>query len=73
MVAPEPVTRAEVVGPVEPKPIAFIGGPRNGKMIADNGQTEVQTEEGLYRRVHMNAGDALGRLSFDVLAYWGWA
>ena len=68
----EPATKAEVAVPAEPRPIMFIGGPRNGKRMADRGQTSVRTEDGIYKRVRMDAGDALGRLSFDVLAYYGW-
>ena len=59
-------------GPVEPKAIILIGGPLNGKKVADLGQTQRQTAEGdLYRRVRMDAGDSLGQLCFDVLAYFG--
>jgi hypothetical protein len=64
--------RTQTTGPVEPKAIAFIGGPLNGKKVADMGQTQRQTPDGdIYRRVRMDAGDPLGRLCFDVLAYWG--
>ena len=59
-------------GPVEPRSIIFVGGPLNGKKHADLGQTEwVGPEADLYRRVRMDAGDRLGRLAFDVLAYFG--
>ena len=59
-------------GPVEPKAIVVIGGPMNGKKVADLGQTKAHTEEGdLYLRVRMDAGDGAGRMTFDVLAYWG--
>jgi len=54
------------------KPIILIGGPLNGKKVADLGQTQRQTPDGdLYKRVRMDAGDSLGRLCFDVLAYFG--
>jgi hypothetical protein len=57
---------------VEPRAIVIIGGPLNGKKIADLGQTKAQTSEGdLYLRVRMDAGDGPGRMTFDVLAYWG--
>jgi hypothetical protein len=59
-------------GPVEPGAIVLIGGPLNGKKVADVGQSKGQTPEGdLYVRVRMDAGGAAGRMSFDVLAYWG--
>lgn len=64
--------RPQTTGPVEPKAITFIGGPLNGKKIADMGQTQRRTPDGdMYVRVRMDAGDALGSLCFDVLAYWG--
>jgi hypothetical protein len=60
-------------GRVEPKPITFVGGPRNGRKVADYGQYMVRDEDGgMYRRVKMDAGDMLGRITFDVLAYWGY-
>jgi hypothetical protein len=62
----------KATGPVEPKPITYIGGPMNGKKVADLGQVQRQTPDGdIYKRVRMDAGDAQGRLSFDILAYWG--
>jgi len=68
--ATDPQTQAS--GPVEPKAIILIGGPLNGKKVADLGQTQRQTADGdLYKRVRMDAGDSLGRLCFDVLAYFG--
>jgi hypothetical protein len=58
--------------PVEPRPIMFIGGPMNGKKMADLGQTQRQTREGdMYRRLRMDAHDGARKLHFDVLAYWG--
>ena len=60
------------VGPIEPKAITLIGGPLNGKKIADLGQLKKQTAQGdLYKRVRMDAGDSLGKMAFDVLAYFG--
>jgi hypothetical protein len=57
-------------GPVEPKPIIHIGGPLNGKKVADLGQTFKDMPNGrVYKRVKMDAGDGAGRVCFDVLAY----
>ena len=70
----KPTTKMETkaCGPLEPKAIILIGGPLNGKKVADLGQTQRQTAEGdLYKRVRMDAGDGLGQLCFDVLAYFG--
>lgn len=68
--ATHPQTQAN--GPLEPKAIILIGGPLNGKKVADLGQTQRQTAEGdLYKRVRMDAGDSSGSLCFDVLAYYG--
>ena len=67
-----PRTKVEVDGPVEPKPVMFIGGPMNGKKIADRGQAVWQNSVGdVYKRVRLDAGDAVGQMSFDILAYWG--
>jgi len=64
--------QTKACGPVEPKAIILIGGPLNGKKVADLGQTQRQTSDGdLYKRVRMDAGDGLGQLCFDVLAYFG--
>ena len=64
--------KTQATGPVEPKAIMYIGGPLNGKKVADLGQVQRQTADGdIYKRVRMDAGDAQGLLSFDVLAYWG--
>ncbi|MGD0091095.1 MAG: hypothetical protein ABSE73_14350 [Planctomycetota bacterium] len=64
--------RTQASGPVEPKSITHIGGPLNGKKVADLGQNQRQTAEGdLYKRVRMDAGDQLGCICFDVLAYFG--
>ena len=58
--------------PLEPKAILYLGGPWNGQKVADRGQIEKLTIHGdLYKRVRMDAGDAAGRMSFDVLAYFG--
>lgn len=67
-----PQLQTEATGPVEPKSITHIGGPLNGRKVADLGQTRRQTSEGdLYKRVRMDAGDQIGRMCFDVLAYFG--
>jgi hypothetical protein len=64
--------RDRATGPVEPEAIILVGGPLNGKKVADFGQTKGQTAGGeVYRRVRMDADNANGRVSFDVLAYWG--
>lgn len=72
---PNPETKTETqtkTDGIEPRPIMFIGGPKNGKKIADIGQKVWRDSQGNeYRRVNMDAGDAQGRLSFDILAYWG--
>ena len=57
---------------MEPKAILLLGGPLNGKKMADLGQCLRQTPSGdVYKRVRMDAGDAQGRIAFDVLAYFG--
>jgi len=72
MAAPKPQVKAKPDGPVEPGPIIMIGGPYNGHKVADLGQVQRTTVEGhVYKRVRMDAGDQLGGLKFDVLAYWG--
>ena len=70
----EPQTKTQPGGgKTEPKPITFIGGPRNGRKVADYGQSMVQDEDGgLYRRVQMDAGDERGKFQFCVLAYFGY-
>jgi hypothetical protein len=58
--------------PVEPRPIMYIGGPMNGKKMADFGQTQRQTRDGdVYRRLRMDAHDGSRKLHFDIFAYWG--
>lgn len=65
-------TRPQASGPVEPKAIMFIGGPKNGKKVADLAQVKIITEDNdIYKRVQMDAGDNQGRMQFDVLAYFG--
>jgi hypothetical protein len=76
MPAPEPMTQPQAVtnGPPEPRPIAYIGGPMNGKTRADYGQMEWTDARGhLYKRVQMSvANREIGCTCVrQIMAYWG--
>ena len=66
----EPQTQTkQATGIIEPKAICHIGGPLNGKTMADLGQMKHETADGdVYKRVRMNCSK--GDL-FDVLGYFG--
>jgi len=68
----EPKTQTTTDGPVEPRPIVYIGGSLNGKSVADTGQNTYETPTGdVYRRVSMDAHNEWGTLHFCVMGYFG--
>ena len=72
MSQPQTQTKPVPPGRIEPKAITYVGGPLNGKKVADLGQNRKITDNNdLYKRVRMDAGDAQGTITFDVLAYFG--
>ena len=77
MNATEPQTQTETEGPIEARPICFIGGPMNGKTIADRGHNTVVLRDklsfrrDLYKRVLVTMSDAFGPMQRHVLAYFG--
>lgn len=77
MNATEPQTQTETEGPIEARPICFIGGPMNGKTMADRGHNVVVLRDketfrrDLYKRVLVTMNDAIGTMQRHVLAYFG--
>ena len=72
MNAPEPQTKAQTDGPIEVRPIRFIGGPLQGKTVADTGQATLQTARGdVYKRIHLDIARGDVELGIDILAYYG--
>ena len=76
MMPTQPITQAQpaTVGPPEPRPIVFIGGPMNGKTRADHEQMEWTDAKGhLYKRVQMSVANkekGCGCVR-QIMAYWG--
>ena len=69
---PKPQTQSQTDGPVEPKPIVYIGGSMNGKAVADTGQLTYQTPTGdVYRRVSMASHNEWGTMNFCIMAFFG--
>ena len=72
MTALDPTPQTETEGPPDVKIITFVGGPMNGKKMADTKQTQWVNEAGdLYKRVELMLKDDTGSLPIHVLAYFG--
>ena len=68
----QPQTQSKTDGPIEVKPIRFIGGPLQGKTIADTKQETYQTAQGhVYKRIHLDVARGNVELGIDILAYYG--
>ena len=62
-------------GPVEPKPITYIGGPLSGQKRPDFDETRkivrIHEEEHVYYRTDLTVRNAIAVIDFPVMAYQG--